>query len=341
MKAALQSGVLTAVLAGAALAQTTLHTTTTLVVVPTLVQTTDKQAVFSLKAEDFVLTDNGVTQKVTLEEELKRPLSLVVLMQTGGVARGQFASYAGLETMLASLLGGAPNVVSIVNFDSRPEAASPFTSDVAQWTEAIDKPDQGDSGAAIFDGVAFALELLKKRPVSDRRAILLISQEHDDGSKTQLKDIVRDLGETNTAIYSVTFSGEKTKAKLALKEPHVNPPLQTQHADGPIQAYNDPGRPTQGYAKLDEPLRLIFGGMLKNVSAEMASLSGGETMSFDGREELEADLSVLNNHIRNSYVLNFYPTSTVPGLHSIKVSLPKHPEMTISARTSYWTNDSK
>ncbi len=107
-----------------------------------------------------------------------------------------------------------------------------------------------------------------------------------------MKDVVRDLGETNTAIYSVTFSGEKTKAKLALKEPHVNPPLRTQHADGPIQAYNDPGRPTQGYAKLDEPLRLIFGGMLKNVSAEMASLSGGEAMSFDGQGELEQDLSV-------------------------------------------------
>src|SRR5271154_5129886 len=255
MRAAFQSGILAAVFAGAALAQTTLRTTTTLVVVPTLVQTSDKGAVFSLTAEDFVLTDNGVPQKLTLEEETKRPLSLVVLMQTGGVARGQFASYANLETMLASLLGGAPNKVSIVNFDSRPEAASPFTSDVAEWSEAINKPDQGDSGAAIFDGIAYALDLLKKEPVSNRRAILLISQERDDGSKTQMKDIVRDLGETNTAIYSVTFSGEKTAAKLAFTEPHVNPPLQTQTSDGgPIKAYNDPERPTQGYAKLDEPL---------------------------------------------------------------------------------------
>ena len=103
------------------MAQTTLRTTTTLVVVPTLVQTSDKGAVFSLTAEDFVLTDNGVPQKVTLEEETKRPLSLVVLVQTGGVARGQFPSYVNLETMLASLLGGAPNRVSIVNFDRSEE----------------------------------------------------------------------------------------------------------------------------------------------------------------------------------------------------------------------------
>src|SRR5580704_4333016 len=248
MKAAVfLSGVLVAALIGAGFAQTTLHTTTTLVVVPTLVQTAGKEPVFSLTAEDFVLTDNGVPQKVTLEEETKRPLSLVVLMQTGGIARGQFPSYVNLETMLASLLGGAPNKVSIVNFDSRPEAASPFTSEVAQWKEAIDHPDQGDSGAAIFDGIAFGLELLKKEPASNRRAILLISQERDDGSKTQMKDIVRDLGETNTAIYSVTFSAEKTEAKLAFKYPQVNPPISTVPTDGSIKAYNDPARPTQGY----------------------------------------------------------------------------------------------
>src|ERR1700733_13881420 len=97
MKAAVfQFGVLFAA-ACAAPAQTTLHTTTTLVVVPTLVQASDKGSVLSLAAEDFVLTDNGVPQKVMLEEETKRPLSLVVLMQTGGVARGQFASFGNLE----------------------------------------------------------------------------------------------------------------------------------------------------------------------------------------------------------------------------------------------------
>ena len=341
MKTVFQSGILGAAFVAAVVAQTTLHTTTTLVVVPTLVQTAGKETAFSLKAEDFVLTDNGVPQKVTLEEETKRPLSLVVLMQTGGVARGQFASYANLETLLASLLGGAPNRVSIVNFDSQPEAASPFTSNVAQWAEAIDKPDQGDSGAAIFDGVAYALDLLKKEPAGNRRAILLISQERDNGSKTQMKDVVRDLGEANAAIYSVTFSAQKTEAKLALKEPHLNPPIRVIPSDGPIQPWTDAAAPIQGYFKLDAPLRLIFGAMQKNLSAEIASLSGGESMSFDGRGELESDINTLNSHIRNSYILSFTPTSTEPGLHTIKVSLVHHPEMLVSARSSYWAAEPK
>jgi len=111
---------------------------------------------------------------------------------------------------------------------------------------------------------------------------------------------------------------------LAFKDPpHLNPPIMG----------------SQAYFKLDAPLRLIFGAMQKNLSAEVASLSGGESMSFDGRSELESDINVLSNHIRNSYILSFTPTSTEPGLHTIKVSLAHHPEMVVSARTSYWAAD--
>ncbi len=210
----LKFGIFVAALAGAGFAQTTLHTTTTLVVVPTLVQTPGKELVFSFKVDDFILTDNGVPQKVTLEAESSRPLSLVVLMQTGGAAYGQFESYANLETMLAAILDPAPNKASIVNFDSRPEAASPFTSDVAQWSDAINHPDRGDSGTAILDGLSYAIDLLKQQPADTRRAILLISQEHDDGSKTQMKDIIRDLGETNTAFQREVITGPAIPQRL-------------------------------------------------------------------------------------------------------------------------------
>jgi VWFA-related protein len=319
---ALKSGILAAALTSMVFAQTTLHTTATLVVVPTLVQTPGKALVFSLKADDFVLTDNGVPQKVTLEDESNRPLSLVVLMQTGGAAYGQFPSYANLETMIASLLGGAPNKVSIVNFDSRPETASSFTSNVAEWSDAINHPDRGDSGAAIFDGLSYAIGLLKQQPANARRAILLISQEHDSGSKTSMKEIVRDLGEANTAVYSMTFSAEKTAFKQAFKDPpHLNPPI-----DGA----------GQNYFNLSEPLGMVLGAMRKNLSGEVAELSGGETSSFDNAVELGDDLNVLNNHIRNRYILSFYPTSQTPGLHTIAVRLAEHPGLLVSARRNYW-----
>jgi VWFA-related protein len=232
--------------------------------------------------------------------------------------------------MLEEILGKGTNEVSIANFDSQIEGVSPFTTDIAQWREAIDKPDQGNSGAAIFDSIEYGLGLLKKEPGSNRRAILLISQEHDNGSTTPMKEIVRDLGETNTAIYSVTFSAEKTAARQAFKDPpHLNPPIVVGCG------------PTQGYFSIDAPLRLIFGAMQKNLSAEVANLSGGEAGSFDNKNELDEALSRVGSHLRNSYILSFSPTSTKPGLHTIKVQLAHHPEMLVSARGSYWADDGK
>jgi VWFA-related protein len=306
----------------------TLQTTTRLVLVPTLVQTPANETVYSLRAEDFLLTDKGVPQRIRLDDEAHQPLSLLVLMQTGGAAVHEFEKYRGLETMLAGMLGEAPNQVSIVNFDSRPEAASPFTSDIAQWTDAIDHPDPGDSGAAIMDGLKFSLDLLARQPPANRRAILLISQPTDAGSKTTAKEILRISGETNTAIYTLTFSPQMTQLKDALKEGgHSHPPVHV--GNGDYVAYFD----------LGEPLGMILGAMRKNVAAEMASLSGGEAAGFDNQNQLDNGLATISNHMRNRYTLSFAPASTEPGLHPIQVRLPHHPELIVSARSNYWLSD--
>ena len=79
--------------------------------------------------------------------------------------------------------------------------------------------------------------------------------------------------------------------------------------------------------------------MSKNTSAEVATLSGGEWSGFDNAQELTQDLGVLTNHLHNSYVLSFTPTSSEPGLHTIKVRLAHHPELLVSARSNYWASE--
>ena len=72
----------------------------------------------------------------------------------------------------------------------------------------------------------------------------------------------------------------------------------------------------------------------------LASLSGGEAARFDNQHQLDDQLSILTNHLRNRYMLSFVPTSALPGLHALHVSLFNHPDFTVSARTSYWLNPS-
>jgi hypothetical protein len=326
----------------------TLQSTTTLVFVPALVKTPGKDLVYSLHASDFELTDNGVAQKVTLEEDWAQPLSLVVVVQIGGAARRQFANFAHLDTMLAGILGDPPggspqggdqspqtpnrtpqNQVAIVDFDSQPEYDSPFTADVTQWAAELDHPHHGDDEAAIFDALAYALNMLRQPPET-RHAILLISQQHDDGSTTRVEDIVRELGESNTAVYALTFSAEKATLKQDFTDPaHLTGPLGPGWGDltGFIQ-----------YFDLAAPLRLAAGALRSNVAAGVASLSGGEPFDFSNKAGFDRALNTLANHIHNGYTLSFHPTSNQPGLHTLKLRVVNHPDFLVDARANYWAD---
>lgn len=309
----------------------TLRVSSRLVVVPALVQSQTKDVAYSLRAEDFQLSDRGVPQKISLDEATKQPLSLVVLMQTGGAAVREFDKYRGLETMLSEMLGGAPNQVAIVNFDSRPEAASPFTSDIEQWKDAIDRPDPGDSGAAIRDALKFSLGMLARQPANHRKVILLLSQPQDSGSTASAEEVARTAGEMDAAIYSLTFTPQATRLKGALKEPH-----------GPIHAVTltPPGTATGqvhvwGF-DFSEPLNMVLDAMRKDIAAEVATLSGGEAMRFSDRNQLDDTLATIGRHMQNRYMLSFSPSKPAPGFHPIHVSLVHHPELTVTSRTGYW-----
>ena len=63
----------------------TLTSHSTLVLVPALVRDRGNKLVFSLSANDFVLTDDGVPQKLHLEQDTGgEPLALVVDIEVGG-----------------------------------------------------------------------------------------------------------------------------------------------------------------------------------------------------------------------------------------------------------------
>jgi len=86
-----------------------LSTHTTLVLVPALVRTKTGAPVFTLKAEDFVLTDDGVEQKTTIEEDTgSEPLALVIVVELLGVRSLTFAvgAYLSIATTLAIFVGG-------------------------------------------------------------------------------------------------------------------------------------------------------------------------------------------------------------------------------------------
>ncbi len=308
-------------------ANPTITATSNLVIVPALVRAPTGDLPPALHASDFLLTDNGVRQVVAVEETEHQPLSVLVLMQTGGAAAEELPLYAKLGTMLSYLTANSPHRVGLVEFDSEPEYTWSFTSNIDGLDGGFTHPDAGDRGAAILDAISYGIDLLRKEPPSYRRVILLVGQTHDDGSRARADQVIQSLGENNITIECISFSPEKAWLKDQFTKPrHENAPYQMSPDHPPLlHTFN-----------LGEPLGIAFKAMQKDTSAERAALSGGESLPFGNKAELDQQLVSLTNHFAATYTLSFRPTSKQPGFHSLQLRIAGHPEFQVSARTSYW-----
>jgi VWFA-related protein len=335
-----------------------LRTGSTLVLVPALVKTKRGEPVFTLTADSFVVTDDGVEQKVRLEEDSgDQPLALVVVVETGGAGARYLDDYRDLGPMIEAVVGNVRHRIAVVEFDSEPQLLQNFSSNLDTVASTMNQLEPGNDGAAIMDGLGYAVDLLRKQPASYRRAILLLSETVDHGSHMKIEEALHVLSDTNTSIYSVGFSSSKDEAKrdLAANAIHSSEDV----APGPPGGCmaKDPDKdPEPGDSKLKQawncaglllpPLRLAqaaavmgMNGLKKNVPETVANLSGGEYFSFKDTRGLERAMVAFSNHLPNRYVLSFQPQAPHPGLHAIELRMKDHPEFVVTARSSYWAED--
>jgi VWFA-related protein len=341
---------------------TTITVRSNLVVVPALVRTKAGALVYTLKAEDFLLTDDGVEQKLHLEEDTgDLPLALVVCVETGSSGVDHLEDYKNLGTMLDTMVGGVEHQVAVVGFDSTPVLLHGFTPNLDFIAHSLDELDTGDKGAAVLDAITFSVNQLRKQPPQYRRAILLLSETVDQGSHAKLVDALRAISDTNTVIYSVGFrstgsqiSEEAGKLSSDVPGPEHGCFTRDTDEDGnvivPVDAAGRPvSRATQNYdcfAELLPPLRLAKiaeiaarNALRRNISRSVARLTGGETFKFQDVKTLQKDLFTISNHIPNRYVLSFHPLSPVPGFHTITLKLRDYPQLSVEARNGYWVED--
>jgi VWFA-related protein len=309
----------TVAVCGIAAAQTsTITVQSNLVLVPTLVQDAKGKVLYGLKANQFVVRDNGIAQTVHVEDsEEASALSLVVLVQCSRSADAQQENLSGLPTMVEALSGGAVQETAVVSFGTSPELLGNFTSNPEQTHDVLQqyKPCDDDGGASIYDAVAYGAQLLETRDPHRRRAILLISETRDHGSETRPQVVIARLGRSNIVVDAVAFSPAKSAVLEDLK-----------HSDGASGGM----------------IGLIFmavQALRKNAPKEFARLSGGEYINFTTQKGFDRSLGGLANHVHNGYLLSFQPHGdTMPGLHKITVEVPDY-KSTVRHRESYWYGD--
>jgi VWFA-related protein len=293
----------------------TLRVTANEVLVPTLVEKRGGGVVYGLKPQDFILEDNGVPQKIRVQEEMDTaPVALVVAVELGGVSVLEFDKLAKLGPLLDLFLADGKGQAALVGFDSEPHLIRDFTHSSDVVNRALKHLEPGDGGDAILDSVSYAVDLLETQPKEYRRVLLLISEERDHGSKhTKTEQLIEKIGKSDVLVLSVSFSPARAELLHDMKD------------SGDDRTMN-----------MISPLIMLVQAFKKNVTKEVAHMSGGEYNTFTGDKGFEKRVVESAKRARNRYLITFSPSDPTPGLHTIRVRLAQDYGAHVVARANYW-----
>ena len=294
---------------------TTLRITTNEVLVPTLVEKSGGGVVYGLKQQDFIVEDNGVPQKIRVQEEMDTaPVALVVAVEQGGVGALEFDKLAKLGPLLDLFLSDGKGEAALVGFDSKPHLLRDFTHSSDEVNEALKHLEQGNGGDAILDTLSYSVDLLQSQPKEYRRVLLLVSEQRDHGSKhTKPAQLIQKIGQSDVLVLSVSFTPAKAELLHDIKD-------------------NGDDRTMS----MISTLFMVVQAFKKNVSKEIAHMSGGEYFSFTGDKGFEQRVVDAAKHARNRYLITFSPSNPTPGLHTLRVRTAQDYGARIVARANYW-----
>jgi VWFA-related protein len=293
-----------------------LRLSTTEVLVPTLVEKRGGGILYGLKAGDFTLEDNGMPQKIRVQEEMDTaPVALAVAVEEGGASVLEFDKLAKMGPLLDVFLTDPRSQAALVGFDSVPHLLEDYTHNGDQINADLQRLEPGDGGAAILDTVNYAVALLETQPKDFRRVLLLISEERDRGSKhTKAAQLIQRIGESDVLVLSVSFSPVLAELGHDVKD----------------------SDPSENIMSIPSALWAALQAFKKNVAKEVAQMSGGEYTTFVGDKRFEARVLSAAKDARNRYLITFRPTDLTPGLHTIKVRTTQDYGARIVARANYW-----
>lgn len=278
--------------------------------VPALVETENGQAASDPDVSDFRLLDNGTPERLTKINTDGLPISLVVLMQTGGSASRFLSTYTDLPELISRLVGDSVHEITLLTFDSRVEQIWHFPARTDGVNFALTHQHPGDRGVAIKDALAFGVRQLQNEPGRFRRVVLLLSQARDAGSVTSSQSLLEQLGTSTTVVYSLTFPGEKTHVTRLHEKRHTG--------------------------SMDEDLKGTNRALDDRTAEEVAYLTGGTDFQFGDQRGFNSAMLKALSGFHNGITLGFQPSGHEVGFHRIQVQVDSPKLRVVIARRAYW-----
>ncbi len=176
------------------------------------------RVVTDLKQDDFKVSEDGKDEKIAFfSKEMALPITLGLLLDTSGSEQFMLSAIqdAGGRFMRRVLKKG--DEAMVISFDSDVDLLSDFTDDKQILDRAINKarinipgggsmagnpgPVAGNqTGTALYDAIYLACGD-KLNGEAGRKAIIIVTDAQDEGSKVRLEEAVEAAQRTDTVIH--------------------------------------------------------------------------------------------------------------------------------------------
>jgi len=255
--------------------------------------------VAGLKAENFVLTDNGVPQDVDSATLDNLPISVsLVLDVSGSVAGDELSHLIDAGQQLVHTLH-PDDRASLITFSQQVLVDVPLTSDMSSVSKAL-AGLEGSGATSMNDAIHVAMNL---RPLDTSRSVIIVfSDGADNLSWSRPEGLIDEVKKTGVVIHAI---------ELQLDESTTVRP-------------KSPALLSQGY--IDRV------PVLQALTLE----AGGRVWSAKSSRDLRALFTQALEEMRARYLLT-YSAKGVPqdGWHTLKVSL-KNARGDVTARPGYF-----
>jgi len=180
----------------------------------------DKQhMITNLDQNAFTIYENGVPQKIVSFRHEDIPVAMGIVIDNSGSMREKRAkvNQAALNLVRSS---NPQDEVCIVNFNDEFYLDQPFTSNINQLKDALEKYETR-GGTALYDAVVATSYELRKHAKLEKKVIFVVTDGEDNASRESLETAIRRLqAENGPTVYAIGLLGEEKqrRARSALKE---------------------------------------------------------------------------------------------------------------------------
>src|SRR5262245_61601862 len=273
-----------------------------------------KRGAAGLRAEDFVIYEDGIRQKITNFSASDVPFNLTLLIDTSGSTTDDLLNIRRAARRFLEELR-PDDRIAVVQFNRDVDLMQGLTSNRSQIDLALSRFKPG-GGTSFYDAINLALEEVFKK-VEGRKAIIALTDGVDSVGFNTFEQILPELEKSGTLFYILELDTEAyTESRMLLDCTASNHfEFSQKQLKKYLKDYVSGGKEEdfQEHCSLGRMERMQINRKLYQSAhkelREMTDKTGGRLFPVKDLGNLDPVYSQIAGEIRTQYSLGYYPTN--------------------------------